>query len=259
MIAVSDNRVVTEVGKLDDGAKSLIVQHMEIGRRLAWKLLFSWQARLPEDDVQSIVGIALCEAAKNYDGRPGTQFQTFFYYHLRGRLLREITEIVEQKKFHVERSESYLFDASLAESETDYSNADAISLDHNNPEQIAVDKEEKLAFDSAFDSLDWLEREVINRHYFHGESLIELAEVLNYCRCHLSRVKARAISKLKKSIQNSYHSDAYASNDLSSDMTLVSSSYKGGRGRRKNKTKKIGLRKKLSSSVREEVLHAVSC
>lgn len=259
MIAVSDDRVVTEVGKLDDGARSLIVQHMEIGRRLAWKLLGSWQARLPEDDVQSIVGIALCEAAKNYDGRPGTQFQTFFYYHLRGRLLREITEIVELKKFHVETNESYSLEMSVAENETEYSNADAISLDYNNPEQIAVDKEEKIVFDSAFESLDWLEREVINRHYFQGESLIELAEVLNYCRCHLSRVKARAISKLKKSIQNSYYSDAFVSSEVSSDIPLTSSSYKGGRGRRKNKLKKTVLGKKQSPSVRNEVLHAVLC
>jgi RNA polymerase sigma factor (sigma-70 family) len=227
----------TRQGVLDEHASLLVVNHMEIGKKLAWKLLRSWNIRLPEDDVTSITSIALCEAAKNYDGRESTQFQTFLYYHLRGRLLREISDIVAYNKFSYEYSHEEQSDAIVAQNESS-AWYETSKYNAENPEKIIVEKEQQASFDKAFAELDWLEKEVITRHYFNGESLMELADALQYCRCHLSRVKSKAIAQLHKAVD---------SHDLPTDHTdsaiKRTVSYKGGRGRRKDGSREI--RKKI--------------
>jgi RNA polymerase sigma factor (sigma-70 family) len=241
----STTLATTQAGVLDEIAAKLVIDHMDMGRRLAWKLLSSWNSRLADDEVVSIVGISLCEAAKNYDGREGTQFQTFLYYHLRGRLLKEISEIVAVKKFQsdfVQKDNEYSFVEEKEHSIWNELHGD----DTKNPEKIAVDKEEQENFEKAFLSLDSLEKEVITRHCFKGESLMNLSDELNYCRCHLSRVKKRAINKLKKEVKDT---PEYSFSDKSNSAGIRNAlSYKGGRGRRKERT---------PSKVRAMVLEAV--
>ena len=60
-------------------------------------------------------------------------------------------------------------------------------------------------------------------------SLVSIAEELNYCRCHISRVKSRALKKLRKMLENTDESTS-AKEMLAAHKK---SSYKGGRGRRK--------------------------
>jgi RNA polymerase sigma factor (sigma-70 family) len=210
---------------------SMITDHIEIGLKLAWKLLNSWQSRLPQEEVKSIVGISLCEAASNYDGRPNVQFQTFLYYYLRGRLLREITECVKVKNMSTKMQHPALsnFQEDCQEDVSEY----YLGLDFNNAEKILIENEERIIIEQSFHFLDTLEKEVIMKHYFDGESLIDLAKSLGYCRCHLSRVKTRALNKLKRSMSVKYDTNK----DLSDKQNVISNvkidSYTGGRGRRK--------------------------
>jgi RNA polymerase sigma factor (sigma-70 family) len=250
----SSSYATTQAGVLDEIAAKLVIDHMEMGRRLAWKLLSSWNSRLADDEVVSIVGISLCEAAKNYDGRESTQFQTFLYYHLRGRLLKEISEIVATKKFQsdfVQKDNEFSF---VEEKEHSIWN-ELHGGETNSPEKIAVDKEEQENFEKAFLSLDSLEKEVITRHYFKGESLMNLSEELNYCRCHLSRVKKRAINKLKKEVKET---PEYRFSEESSQTGIGNTlGYKGGRGRRKERTP-VKVRAALpNKEMRAMVLEAV--
>lgn len=237
---------------LDEKASELVVENMELGRRLAWKLLSSWNIRIAEDEVVSIVGIALCEAARNYDGRESTQFPTFFYYHLRGRLLREISDIVENKKLTAEYCHDEFFDVMISKNE----NNPVMSgnrYSSSNPEKIIFEKEKEASFEQAFSDLDWLEKEVITRHYFKGESLMQLADELKYCRCHLSRVKNRAILRLKKLLGS--EEDLNKEDEL--PAKTLASSYKGGRGRRKDGEREVyrktAVSKKMVGFVREAV------
>ena len=79
------------------GIDSLIIEHRDHGRRLAWSFLSGWRIRMPQDDVVSIVGAALCEAANRFDPGREVAFKTFFFYHLRGMLLKEVSRMVKQK------------------------------------------------------------------------------------------------------------------------------------------------------------------
>jgi RNA polymerase sigma factor (sigma-70 family) len=213
-------------------------------------LLGSWNIRLPEDDVVSIVGISLCEAARNYDGRESTRFQTFFYYHLRGRLLREITDIVENKKITEEYSHDEYSDAVVSQKESlgFYNSSRFIT---ESPEKMIEERQQQESFNKAFSELDVLEKEVITRHYFNGESLMDLADDLSYCRCHLSRVKSRAIAMLKKAID----SDSCDMMD-NAGSKHGGASYKGGRGRRKKGQDIVGVKVISSKKINAMVLEA---
>jgi len=227
----------TSIAKISSARRTqLIIDHVEIATKLAWKLLNSWQAKLNQDDVKSLVGIALCEAANNYDGRPNVQFQTFLYYYLRGRLLREITESVKSKNLSQHFSQLDIHDNLQQDSMYEDLQECCSTSELKTAEQILLENEQQAIIDESFDSLDHLEKEIVNRHYLEGESLIDLAEELGYCRCHLSRVKRRALSKLKYSIAKKFDdADNLTQNIESADAYAEKgSSYTGGRGRRKS-------------------------
>ncbi len=211
-----------------------VAEDIALGIKLAWKLLGSWNARLPEDEVRSLVGIAICEARKNYKPNLGTQFQTFLFYHLRGRLLREISSLVKYRKHQLNLNEDVAQDMA----EDDSISYVSYLSDEKNPEQLLLEQEASKFFSEALDSLDWLEEEVVQRHCLSGESLLELAKELDYCRCHLSRVKTRAMKKLQSKVKGTYFTDLFSSEEEKRVIT----SYSGGRGRRnkklRNKTKK---------------------
>lgn len=222
----------------------IITSHIELGMKLAWKLLNSWQAKLPQDDVKSLVGISLCEAAQNYDGRPNVQFQTFLYYYLRGRLLREISESVKSKNV----SRQFLCeDVDIScNAETAELSKKMLPTDSKNAEQLMIDCEEKRMIDQSLAVLDDLESEIIQRHYIDGDSLIDIAEALGYCRCHLSRVKRRALDKLRKAmvIQNDQIAPNVVAHSQSVILTKIKTEgYTGGRGRRKVRSSEISKNK----------------
>jgi len=238
-------------GSLSEMARELAATNMEIARKLSWKLLRSWQIHLPEDEVESIANLALCEAARNYDGRETTQFQTFLYYHVRGRLLREISSQVQHSKMT-----NYFDDDVTGEMNGQADFADiTLSLMQDqarSPEQVLVEREQDELFEGAFSNLDWLEKEVIVGHYFDGKSLNDLANSLKYCRCHLSRVKGRAIAKLKKGMNVA--SAVVVQKKAVEHKILVSGDYRGGRGRRKNgNTPRIAPKK--SATLKELCLY----
>lgn len=224
----------------------LIISHVELGMKLAWKLLNSWQAKLPQDDVKSLVGISLCEAANNYDGRPNVQFQTFLYYYLRGRLLREITDSVKSRNIALKLS---LSDSSLSDSTLDEELYKSLPIQEiKTAEDILINREEKDIIEESFDKLDDLEKEIVSRHYIEGESLIDIAKELGYCRCHLSRVKRRALSKLKKNISFKSDDKIEKSEEIFDSKIAKLESYTGGRGRRKLRNSK-NVKFKLEKAI----------
>jgi len=206
---------------------STVVDDIQLGVKLAWKLLGSWNARLPEDEVKSLVGIAICEARKNYKPHLGTQFHTFLFYHLRGRLLREISSLVKYRRYQFNLTEDMAQDMADDEGSSYFSPVS----EEKNPEEILLEQEANSYFSEAIESLDWLEEEVVQRHCISGESLLDLAKELNYCRCHLSRVKTKAMRKLRSKVTNTYFSDIFT---LEAAMKMANS-YSGGRGRRNKK------------------------
>jgi len=70
------------------------------------------------------------------------------------------------------------------------------SHEHPLPDEILFRKEMVDLSHRACEKLDRLEQEVISGVYFEGRQLIDVAADLGYSRCHISRVKRKAIETL---------------------------------------------------------------
>jgi RNA polymerase sigma factor (sigma-70 family) len=223
----------------------LIVEHREHGKRLAWSFLTGWRIRMHQDEVMSVVGVALCEAANRFDIEKGVAFKTFFFYHLRGMLLKEITRAIQEQKVLQYMPHTVVSDCSNTDQL--FLSRDVFTLvENNNPERIIQKRQLSLACWHACAQLDPLEREVLIRYFVYDEPLIKIANELNYCRCHISRVKSRAMARVAKILKSSsgqqlsdegFQEIRYRNGRLSVKRVSEArcKSYTGGRGRRKTK------------------------
>jgi RNA polymerase sigma factor (sigma-70 family) len=220
--------------------EAIILENREHGRRLAWSFLSSWRIRLPQDEVVSIVGTALCESAIRFDPSRNVAFKTFFFYHLRGLLLKEISRMIRDS-----RSLQSLSDDPGSESGDMISTigADVLSSDTLSPEQIMEKQEVAMLCEKAAKELDSLEYEVVFRHFVNDESLSDISKQLSYCRCHISRVKSRGLKKLRAFI--SPYFETGAEDNTRPIDTAANRRYKGGRGRRKALIFQLGGRGRL--------------
>lgn len=234
--------------------EALIVDHLEHGRRLAWSFLTNWRIRMAQDDVMSAVGAALCDAAHRFDPDKGVSFKTFFFYHLRGTLLKEISRMIEEQRLLHNIATTDAVNA-ICIDRLAYANMTAPLIDYNNPERMIVRRERAIMCWRACSLLDPLEREVVVRHYVHDEALIDVAKELGYCRCHISRVKSRALKKLDRFLsstcapedESNIEEIELAAKEESARSAAKRRDYTGGRGRRKqgNAVLKSGPLEKL--------------
>ena len=215
----------------------LILDNQEHGLRLAWSFLKSWRMRLPQDEVKSVVGAALCDAAVRFDDTRGVDFKTFFFYHLRGMLLKEVSRVISEQKTLQFFPNNVMSGSPASDVPAHYSVFPQL-VDRNSPQKIMEQREVAENCWRACEDLDQLEQEVIVRYFAHDEPLVKIAEDLEYCRCHISRVKSRALKKLGNSFDS--FSRAFDGSIDEVKVTRTSSratrkvrkSYTGGRGRR---------------------------
>jgi RNA polymerase sigma factor (sigma-70 family) len=187
--------------------ESLVIKYRFKARKLSRSILRRWHSRLDVEDVDSIVDLSLCEAVRRYDPSKGASFMTFLYFHLRGNLIRAVSDAVTGNGV-------------VADDDEDSARAQAAALGHSAPrgsarvayasevtevmynvepecpEDQMMKKELAEISNKACEVLDPLEREVINRIYMKEEQLLAIAESLGYSRCHISRVKKRALEVL---------------------------------------------------------------
>lgn len=220
--------------------EQIVLEHREHGRRLAWSFLSSWRVRLHHDEVSSIVGAALCEAAHRFDESRGVSFKTFLFYHLRGMLLKEIARAVSEQRVLQYVPGSTLSDGLGSVTDASQTFPDTQPVEMDDPEKIVERQELANICLEACKELDELEREIVLRHYVYDEPLIEIAEDLDYCRCHISRVKSRGLGKLEVYLRDRLYpeqSAAIRERLLARPMSRRQRSklYTGGRGRRKTK------------------------
>lgn len=179
----------------------LIVQYRVKARKLARSILRKWHARLDLEEVDSLVDLSLCEAARRFNSRKGASFMTFLYYHLRGNLIRTIHYSATVNA--IPTGEAY--DSESFEEGNDKNQrvcsanevADALcSTEYISPDDLLYKKELVSLSHAACSRLDNLEREVIERIYLKGQQLMDIARSLGYSRCHISRVKRKALETL---------------------------------------------------------------
>jgi len=61
-------------------------------------------------------------------------------------------------------------------------------------------REKSSLCQQAIVKLDDLEKEIIDRSYGQDEPLVDIARLLGYSRCHISRVKKRALDRIREYI-----------------------------------------------------------
>jgi RNA polymerase sigma factor (sigma-70 family) len=192
--------------------ETLILEHRENGRKLARSILRRWRVHMPAEDIDSIVDLGLCEAAQRFSPEKGASFMTFFFYHLRGHLVRAVARATQA---------STILNGPKEDEDSD-SNNDIISSygtfidnelnaqrDQENPEQIILRREKIVFCRDAMNALDSLEKVVLERSYGGDETLVDIAKSLGYSRCHISRVKKAALQRLKSVLSHSSFSNEF--------------------------------------------------
>jgi RNA polymerase sigma factor (sigma-70 family) len=187
--------------------ESLILDHRENGRKLARSILRKWRVRMSGDEIDSIVDLALCEAAKRYSPERGASFMTFYFYHLRGHLVRSVARAAQASNVFLAFGQSAGTDTSewrYVSSEALWGNAPEHLVfgqtDIETPENAVLRKEKIEECRQAVRQLDDLEKEIILRSFGGEQALVDIAKTLGYSRCHISRVKKSALSRLKNII-----------------------------------------------------------
>lgn len=188
--------------------ETTVLEHRENGRKLSRSILRRWRVHMPLDEVDSIVDLALCEAAQRFSPKKGASFMTFFFYHLRGHLVRAVARATQINNFQS------TIEGDL-ENDSDLSNySQYIHLvdqelysqkEQETPEELVLRREKIGVCRDALDSLDCLEKVVLERSYADDEALVDIASTLGYSRCHISRVKKSAMIKLKGNLLSTAH------------------------------------------------------
>ena len=175
----------------------LVLEFRMKARKLARSILRKWHARLDLQEVDSVVDLSLCEAVKRFNPTKGASFLTFLYYHLRGNLIRAVSTAASQNAVP-----GYDDDVTATASNAGINAievAEALCSHESLPPDEVLLKKELIELSSeACSRLDELEREVIERIYLKGQQLIDIAASLGYSRCHISRVKKKALETLQE-------------------------------------------------------------
>lgn len=218
-------RLATDVAELKgDGEltplqqEALIVKYRLKARKLGRSILRRWHSRMDLDEVDSLVDLSLCEAVKRFDPLKGASFMTFLFYHLKGNLVRAVASAAAASSLPVRLAEvgeafSDEFDAEspIAHGMNAVEIAEAVtSQDSPLPDEALWKKQLNDCSSVACEKLDSLEREIIKRIFVHEQQIIDIAAALGYSRCHISRVKKKALDTLHDELRVVMNHDDYA-------------------------------------------------
>lgn len=181
---------------------TLVVSHRASGRKIAKSILRKWHAHIAEDDLNSLVDLALCEAALRFNADYGTQFVTFLFYHVRGHLIKNVAQAKKDKDFKQVFSTRDLSEDVIGLTPREEVNSFFIEQEEKSektdPESLVSLKQQIEICSEAQSKLSKLDSEVIRRCFLDGEQVIDVSKDLGLSRHYVSRIKTRALKKLKK-------------------------------------------------------------
>lgn len=192
--------------------EALIVKYRLKARKLGRSILRRWHARMDLDEVDSIVDLSLCEAVKRFDPAKGASFMTFLFYHLKGNLVRAVATAASSNTipvFNADESEpqtgepSHLFGHQFRAMNSNEVAEAVVSQDAPLPDEMLWRKELHGKSSIACEKLDPLEREIIKRIFLQEQQIMDIAATLGYSRCHISRVKKKALETLYNELSGS--------------------------------------------------------
>lgn len=192
--------------------EALIVKYRLKARKLGRSILRRWHARMDLDEVDSLVDLSLCEAVKRFDPSKGASFMTFLFYHLKGNLVRAVATAASSNTIPVFNSDeteaqhgepSHLFGHQFRAMNSSEVAEAVVSQDAPLPDEMLWRKELHGKSSVACEKLDPLEREIIKRIFLQEQQIMDIAATLGYSRCHISRVKKKALETLYNELSGS--------------------------------------------------------
>ena len=224
---INKPRKMTEAERIE----KLVIDNRISAQKLGYSILRRWGVRIEKEELLSVIDYALCDAAIRYIPNKGASFPTYFYYHLRGHLIRLVADLKLANTTYAQlncsdcisdfEQNSYITPGQLAPI---FAKSDLV----NSPESLAIREEELTNCSSSVNKLDKLEQAVLTRIY-NNEPLTKVARSLGYSRCHISRIKQQALDKLKAIYAHRTNIGNY------SNVTQLDSARKRVRARNKNK------------------------
>lgn len=189
--------------------EALIIKYRTKARKLGRSILRRWHSRMDIEEVDSIVDLSLCEAVKRFNPQRGASFMTFLFYHLKGNLVRAVASAAASTAIPnaiAELSESGFLEGEPRHYSSGVLNAielaEAVSSQGiPQPDEALWRKELTSKSSTACEKLDDLEREIVKRIFVHEQQIIDIAAALGYSRCHISRVKKKALSTLQDELR----------------------------------------------------------
>jgi RNA polymerase sigma factor (sigma-70 family) len=187
----------------------LILKYRVKARKLARCILRQWHSRLDLEDVDSVVDLSLVESARRFDPSYGASFMTFLYFHLRGNLIRAVSEavtgngVIETEEEDSHRTVGTQGNPSPRTKVKVARASDVNDVYYNNgenttPDDLLQQSEIARITREACEKLDPLEREIIVRIFLDEQQLVNVADSLGFSRCHISRLKKRALEALSR-------------------------------------------------------------
>ena len=234
----------------------LVLEHRESGRKLSRSILRRWRVRMPADEIDSVVDLALCEAARRFSEDKGATFMTFFFYHLRGHLVRAVARAAHANNIFLAFAQNIGIDPE----EWQHVNNEVIwayvpdnmvigQREVETPEHNILRKEKIKKCREAITKLDLLEQEIIKRSYDGEQPLVNIARTLGYSRCHVSRVKKAALERLKLILEESGEGSASGSSQGAVTQDRAIGVYSRGRKKRRARRRSVGRLRELSKSA----------
>lgn len=196
--------------------EALIMKYRIKARKLGRSILRRWHARMDIEEVDSIVDLSLCETVKRFDPERGASFMTFLFYHLKGNLVRAVIAAASTSAIPLAIAD--MVDVNPYDNEDAARGkgaglnaielAEAISSQEVlQPDEALWRKEMSDMSALACSKLDDLEREIVKRIFIQEQQIIDIAAQLGYSRCHISRVKKKALDTLQDELRVAINHD----------------------------------------------------
>ena len=210
----------------------LIAQHMPYAASIASRVYQSLSTVVEYDEVLCSARLGLLEASKRYDEAMGVDFKTFAYYRIKGAIydgLRKagwIPRTLYAKLKFEEAANDYLqfmsehadsrtvepAEEEIAETVNSLASIYIISLDSSDDvdvedknsvglEQTTEFRQVRMHMREAINSLPPVEKKLIKMYYFQNKTLEEVGEELNLSKSWVSRLHARALALLLKTVR----------------------------------------------------------
>jgi RNA polymerase sigma factor for flagellar operon FliA len=222
--------------------QQLIVSCQGLVRSIAWKIRCKLPKHVDLEDLVSYGQVGLAEAARDFDPNRGSQFTTFAYYRVRGAILDGLSKMgwFNRTDYHQGRYEQMANDVlGLEEPSTgqpaaveddahwlkgvssalavvylfsrrggeDGAVQDVEDKSAESPESAIEESELNRKLHELIDALPPDAASIIRSAYFGGLTLKEAGENLGVSKAWASRLHARALGQLARSLRISQLAD----------------------------------------------------